>query len=344
MSTDFYDSLMMVTVRNSRGMTQKALAQASGVSQATLSKIESGFLHPEEATLSAIAAALDAPTNLLLKPVGFAGPPATVFHRKRASLPVSVVNRLRARLDLLHLQIRSLIPETMSVSLRRHPLADDGTVTPEDVAEEVRAELGISRGPVPDLINILEQAGIAVVRTDLGSAKIDALMSWPPEGRPIVLVGDHAPGDRQRFSVAHELGHAVMHQVPVEEQEQQADRFASAFLVPLEDAENALKNVSIPKLASLKGQWGVSMAALLHRAHDLDTVTDFQYRKLNIAMSQAGFRMREPVAIPAEHPHMLYECIGELIREGCSPAQLAERSWMTEHDFKTFYMNREGEE
>ena len=80
---------------------------------------------------------------------------------------------------------------------------------------------------------------------------------------------------------AHELGHAVMHQIPTEHQEAEADRFASEFLMPAATIRDQLDALTVPKLARLKAEWGASMAALLRRGRDLGRVNDAQYRALN---------------------------------------------------------------
>lgn len=329
---------MLSIVRVARGLTQATLAKESGVSQATLSKVESGMMRLENERLTKVADRLEVPPELLMQPSDFAGAPAIVFHRKRASLPVSAASRLRARLDLVHLQVEALVGEEVPVRLERRRLDSEGLTTPEEIAGQVRQALGLPRGPIRDLICSLESAGVVVVREDLGSVKIDALMSWRPSGRPIVLLGSHAPGDRQRFSVAHELGHAVMHELPTEDQEAQADRFASELLLPRADVSGLLGDVSLARLARLKQEWGVSMAAILRRAHDLGQISDFLYRRGNIELSQSGYRSREPVEIPPEGPTLLNARVREHLDRGASIADLARLAWMTELDFRRTYL------
>lgn len=332
---------MLATVRVARGMTQSQLAARTGVSQATLSKAESGLVQLDEQRLAALAQVLDVPAGLLVQHADFAGPQAVVFHRKRASLPVSAAARLRAALDLVQVQVGAVMADAVPLGLDRVPLPEDGYLTPEEVAADVRAALGIPRGPVPDVVGALERAGVAVVARDLGSVKIDALMSWPPGGRPVVLLGSHAPGDRQRFSVAHELGHAVMHEIPTEHQEQEADRFAAELLMPRADIVPELRQVSVPALARLKRRWGTSMAALLRRARDLDQISDAAYRRLNIELSQAGYRTREPVEVPQEQPQLVQRRVRERLDAGERVADLAEQAWMTPDDFRRTYLSEE---
>lgn len=326
------------TVRIARGLTQAALADASGVSQATISKLESGLADLEEARWADLARVLDAPVSLVSARQVSEDASAVVFHRKRSSLPVSVASRLRAQLDLLHLQVGGLLGAQAPVRIERIPLPADGHLTPEEVAQHVRRHLAVAPGPIPDLVGLLEAAGIAVVRSDLGSAKIDALMSWPPGARPVVLLGAHAPGDRQRFSVAHEMGHALMHEVPSDAQEAEADRFAAELLMPRVDIADHLRDVTVARLAQLKPHWGVSMAALLRRARDLAQISESTYRRLSIELSSAGYRTREPVEVPVEVPHMVAGRVRELLAAGKTPNELAQMASMTEKDFAKTYL------
>ena len=184
---------------------------------------------------------------------------------------------------------------------------------------------------------MLEAAGVVVLVRDFGSALIDAIMSWPDGRVPLVIAGMHAPADRQRFTMAHELGHAVMHQVPTENQESEADRFASELLMPASDIAPALKGVTVPRLAQLKPVWGVSMAALLRRARDLGGISESQYKQVNIEFSKAGYRSREPVELPRESPSLLDAALEERILAGEDVQMIAESALMTEAEFRRVY-------
>lgn len=330
---------MLGTVRVARGMTQAELAKASGISQGVLSKAEAGFASLEEGRLASLAAVLGVPVPLLMLPVDESAAPH-VFHRKRSTLPLSVANRLRAELELLHLQVAGVVADDVPVGLVRHPPSPDGFDTPEEIAREVRSSLGLPAGPVADLVAALESAGVVVLTRSLGSERIDAMVSWPEAQRPVVLLGDHIPPDRQRFSLAHELGHAVMHQVPSETQEPEADRFAAELLMPAQDIRADLIQlpVTVPTLATLKAKWRVSIAALLRRAWDLDVVSDGRYRQLNIELSRAGYRSLEPVVLTEEIPALMGELVRQRLERGESVADVARDALLDEVEFMDLYV------
>ena len=104
---------------------------------------------------------------------------------------------------------------------------------PTEVARQVRSLWRVPSGPIDHLIRLLESVGVLVHTRPLGTAAQDAVSTWP-RGRPaIMLVNSGLPPDRLRFTVAHELGHLVMHSMPSDTQEREANLFAAEFLAPL---------------------------------------------------------------------------------------------------------------
>ena len=112
-----------------------------------------------------------------------------------------------------------------------------------------------------------------------------------------------------RFTLAHELGHLVMHRFPTADMETEANEFASALLMPASDIASAFRGrrVTLQLLAALKPEWKVAMQALLMRATDLRFVTANQARYLWQQISSRGWRLREPPELnfPPESPTVL---------------------------------------
>ena len=324
-------------VRVARGLTQSALAKQAGISQALLSKAESGLAELDPDRARSVASALDVPESALTVPVS-ALSASIVFHRKRATMPVSKANQVRAILDLAQLQVAAILADRRPpLKIERTPLPENGYTTPEDIAKSLRKQLEPGTGPIRSVVAALEDAGVPIVVRDLESAQIDAIFSWPADAHPLVVLSDRAPADRQRFTLAHELGHAVMHQVPSENQEAEADRFASEFLMPARGIREELTSVSIPLLARLKPIWRVSMAALLRRARDLGQITESRYKSLSIEMSAAGYRKNEPVSISSEMPGLIGAVLRERLNAGETIDSLAADAHMTPEEFRTTY-------
>jgi Zn-dependent peptidase ImmA (M78 family) len=206
------------------------------------------------------------------------------------------------------------------------------------MAAQVRAQAGLPNGPIPNLTELLERLGVLIVVRDLGSRRLDAVGQWPEGRRPLFLVNSAAPADRRRFTSAHELGHAVLHTAPTDDHEQEADAFAAALLMPAEDGHKVLHDIDLPSLARLKAAWGMSMAALLRRAHDLGHVNDYRYRQLNMELAAAGYRTSEPVELAPERPTTITDVIKRLQSAGQTVADLAAHARMTIDEFQDLYL------
>jgi Zn-dependent peptidase ImmA (M78 family) len=140
----------------------------------------------------------------------------------------------------------------------------------------------------------IEGVGGIVVRVDFDTRLIDAVSRWLPGMPPLFVVNRVMPSDRERYTLAHELGHLVLHTTPHPEMEAEANRFASEFLMPAEDIRHSLHELTLPKAAALKMYWKVSMASLIRRAFDLGVINERRYRTLNISLSKAGYKTHEP--------------------------------------------------
>lgn len=332
---------MIQLLRLARGLTQSELAKVSGLSQAVLSKAESGLLSLDLDRLADVAAALQVPVERLTTSESADGVlSACAFHRKRSSLPVSDAKRIRAVLDLRRMQVERLIPAgDAAVTLpRMSPSEDEWDDNPETIAAKVRESMGLGEGPIDDLVKAVEGVGAVVLVAELGAARIDAIGNWPDGHRPLFILNNSAPPDRRRFSLAHEVGHAVMHDVPRAGQEEEADRFASELLMPSGSIRGELQRVDLAALVELKAKWGVSMSSLIRKARDVGAITDYDYKRLNIALSTAGYRTREPVELPVESPTLMAATIANRQLHGESAEQLAKKALMTAHELTTTYL------
>lgn len=310
---------MLILAREMRALSQEELAAEADVSQSKVSKIEAGMLLPSEDDFARFARALKVPIALFHRSGLRAAPGSScIFHRKRQTVPAKELKRLHACLDYLRIQVEQLLT---GVDLRAPQSiyridadAFDGDV--EQVARMVRQTWLLAHGPVPSLINVIESAGGVVVKTSFGTDKVDAICQWPKGSPPLFYVNADAPADRVRFSLAHELGHLVMHALPTGDIEREADRFASEFLMPATDIlPELMGKVDVKKLAALKPRWKVSMQAIARRAKDLGVISEQQYRILLMTISKLGWRKSEPVQIPAESPTLIPTMIDLYVKQ-----------------------------
>lgn len=184
----------------------------------------------------------------------------------------------------------------------------------EMAAEACRKQWGIGFGPISNMIRLAENKGIVVTEFFGASKEIDAtsFVSLRP-----VIVRNKAKTSlgRQRFDIAHEIGHFVMHSGIVTGDritESQADYFAGALLMP-----RAVMASVFPKMKGrfinwkgiieLKRAWKVSKAAILVRARQLNLLTEEQYKSAGLGLRRNGeiLQEKEDSQLELEQPEML---------------------------------------
>lgn len=305
---------MMVLGRESRGLTQSELAATVGISQARISKIEAGLLPLSGEMLKALSSALEYPEHFFLQDEELYGIDTSIlFHRKRQTVAIKTLNKIHAMVNIRRIHVAKMLKAAEIEPAKSIPRFDieefDGQV--EDVARAVRASWVLPKGPIQNVTKTIEDAGGIVIKCDFGTRMIDAISQWIVGLPPLFFVNSGVPGDRMRFSLAHELGHVIMHNTVNTDLEDQANRFAASFLMPADDIRHSLGEITVPKLAVLKPYWKVSMGALLKRAADLGRITERQERYIWMQFSKAGYRLREPAEldIPPEEPQLLAKLI-----------------------------------
>jgi Zn-dependent peptidase ImmA (M78 family)/transcriptional regulator with XRE-family HTH domain len=292
---------MLTLARESREMTQSDLALAAGVPQAIISRLEGGIMQPAEEHIGTLSETLLYPADLFFHDDRIYGFNASVFfHRKRADMPAKTLRRIHSTLNLTRMRLGRLLLAaniTPAVELIRMSIEEWGS--PESIAQQFRAMLQLPDGPIKDLTAALEEAGVIVVSQKFGSTRTDAVSEWVPGHPPIVLMNadETVGGDRYRWTLAHELGHLVMHKLPSESMEEEANRFAAELLLPGAEIKRHLRDIRIPNLALLKSIWRVSMGALLERAKQLQTISPDQYRYMRMNFSKLRYNTKEPAEL-----------------------------------------------
>ena len=330
---------LITLVREYRGLTQGDLAKAAGLSQGYVSKVEHEQLVPSDDALDRMAGVLDWPVSFFFRTdrvYGFGT--ACMFHRKRASLPVHTLRSVQARVNVLRIGLTPLLREIPDDDTRRMPLMDvdaypDG---PGQIAQLVRATWKMPLGPITNLTATLEEQGGIVYRVDFGTRLLDAVSHWSPDIPPLFFVNTEAPPDRVRYSLAHELGHVVMHSMPTPDMEREADVFASEFLMPAREIKSSLDGLTLARSAQLKAYWKVSMAALIMRARDLEVISRQKASRLFMQMSSLGYRRVEPVGLPTEEPTALKKIMAAHERRGMSLSDLARGVGLPVSDFEDY--------
>jgi len=300
---------MLILARESRGLNQKELAKEIGVTQGKISKYENGIAQVSEEDLRSIARVLRYTEELFFLREDVHGLGTSfLFHRQRQRVPVRIQKRIEASINVLVRQVQRLLRSAdLDPPLSFDVLSQSETEgKPERAAELVRAAWRVPTGPIQNITALIEGAGGIVLRCDFDTPLIDAAHLWLPGTPPLFFVNSCLPGDRLRWTLAHELGHAFLHRHYVgEDIEDDADRFAGEFLIPKREAAAHLWDLTLERAAALKPYWKISMASLVRQAHRHKCITAWKYKSLNISISKQGYRRVEPFPIAIEEPTLL---------------------------------------
>ncbi|MEU9920811.1 XRE family transcriptional regulator [Streptomyces griseoluteus] len=319
-------SSRLILARKRRRMTLSRLSQQSGVSVRSLTAFENGHKEPAPETLELLASALDLPISFFsATEVEEIEVDALSF---RALSKMSALDRDAARsAGRLAIEINLWIEERFTL-----PKPDVPTLphlTPEEAAERVRALWGLGEAPIPNMVHLLESHGVRVFSLAADCATVDAFSLRWKEATPFVFLNLEKSGERGRFDAAHELGHLVLHaahRVPHgPEAEQEAQQFASAFLMPRAGIlAQMLHNADAKRILSAKRKWKVAAVALAYRLKDLGLITDWGYRTTIKQLSQMGYRRGEPDGITRETSQLLSKVFAALRGGGFSHSKVAD--------------------
>jgi Zn-dependent peptidase ImmA (M78 family) len=337
---------ILVIARESRGKTQKEVADAAGITQGLVSKAEHGLLPLEAPELAKIAAFLDYPERLFSEGgrVREAGS-ACLYHRKRKTLPAKILKKLDARMFMRNLNVARLLDGLDIESDRAfHTLdPDEYGGSPVEVARALRAAWRVPDGPILNLTALIESAGGIVLKEDFGHRKLFGMSCWASRGRPLFFLNAAMSTDDLRWTMAHELGHLTMHHIaPDGDPEHEADAFAGEFLAPVRLFKPDCRNLTFAKLPNLKAYWRISMKAVIKRAQAVDAIDRETAVRLYKQHSARGFNTMEPYPVPDEPPTLIQAAIdAHLADMEYTPQDLAEAVLLNPTEFLRDLMGRE---
>jgi len=289
--------------RKAAGLSLRALAEHAQVSAMAISKYETGKSTPSSGVLLNLAKALGVRTEYFFRPVKVEL--HEVNYRKHSKLGVKILDHIKG--DAIE-QLERFIE--LEAFLPNGPVAHfklPGNLPPrinaldeiEDLALKLREKWRLGIDPIPVMTDMLEERGIKVIQSDAIPGHFDGL-ACKVDGTPVVAVSAFAPGDRQRFTMAHELGHLVLNGRLAEDLdvEAAANRFAGAFLAPASEVRKELGEkrdwLEPRELAALKQAYGLSMQGWMHRAKDLGILPGHAYTEMRKYFSTQGWTKTEP--------------------------------------------------
>ena len=308
------------------------------VSAQALSKYERDEMMPGSDVLAAMARALGVPesyllgqNDLTLESVEFRKNMIT-SKKDEASIKASVLSEVER-----YLEIEDFVGvESASWSRPQgSPYRVDEFADAELAATRLRAAWNLGSDPIPDLTEFLEERGVKVIPLKLG-ARVSGLMCLARRSKgadvPIIIVNQEDTGERQRFTLAHELAHHVLEAPGGAKGEKLAHRFASAFLMPAEifwrEVGKHRESVSLGELLELKALFKTSIQAITYRLKDLQIIAEPLFKRLFDEFVRRGWRIppyAEPGPIPREKPERFTRLCYRAVSEGAvSEAKAAE--------------------
>ncbi len=325
--------------RETRQMSSAGLAELVGVTPQGMSQYEHGHNTPSPDVLTRLVKVLRFKVEFFFRPKDEAE--QTIFERSRSSATKATRQSARHRRAWLRDIVRYLeqfvhlpevkVPEHKEAWLR---VSDEDI---ETVAQDVRREWRLGDGPISNVTLLVENHGVIVTLMPMNADHLDAFSMWDHlDHRAYIVLGDNGQSAfRTRFNVCHELGHLVLHRdvSPGEARdrryfkviEEQADRFAAAFLTPASTFSPEVSNPTLDVFRSLKPRWRTSIKMMVHRARELELIDHDEARRLYINYNRRGWHHQEPMdEQPMEEPRLVRRVVETVVDNSIvSPAQIA---------------------
>lgn len=319
-----FNPIALSEARRSRGLNMSQLAEKVGISRQAVSLLEQGSNKPTFETLSRISTALSMPQKFFLRErPSYPTRTTATFYRKFESATKTGKDLADIKADWAY-SFTSFLSRYIKVPKTNLPNFSDKEFFEiefdeiEERTKELRRFWGLGLGPISNLTLLLEKNGIFVFQLDI-PAEIDGLSFWRSDDTAVILCSKNVSAVRNRFNIAHELGHLLLHRGVRQEEhdnhldliENQAHRFAGALLFPDERFCSEFYSINKSHLISLKMDWKISIAAMVMRAFDLGIIEDKGrvYRKIG------GVKKVEPLddVIELERPTLFRRSLNALL-------------------------------
>lgn len=310
------------------------------VSAQAIGKYERDEMMPSSPVLLALAKALHVSPEFLLSEreidlagVDFRKAPQAGVKEERA-VEASVLEQVERYLELEDLLPGADEPWSApdAAEFAIHRIEDA-----EEAANSLRHLWSLGIDPIPSMAELLEDKGVKVIALDLPeniSGSKAFVRRRAQNDIPVIVVNEHHNGERQRFTLAHELAHLVLRFSGLSdaEQEKAADRFAGSFLMAKEMVLRLLgghrTSISLGELVELKKIFRVSIASLVVRCSQLGILSKAAYGRLWAQIRGLGWNgpaSSEPNPLQAEVPQRMERMCLRAVAEGAiSEAKAAE--------------------
>ena len=308
----------LTLAREYRGLTQTELSKAvQGLSQSNLSKFEKGLGGLSDELLEKIFETLNFPKEFFAKKINI--DLAIANYRKKSSISKTLLQDFETSCKFIGYLIDEMADSVDYPDFSLVTLDLEEGYTPEEAAIFTRKNFRIATDePIHDIFKVIENKGIIIYELNTDE-KFDGNSFFTPKGFAVIVVNKRFTNDRKRFTLAHELGHLIMHTafpVPnIRDKEQEANDFASEFLMPKNAIMKSLGNLKVSALSALKNYWLTSKAAIVKRAQSLGAINKDRYQFLNIELSRSGEKKKEKDTVSIDYPQVFSTSVGLHLKE-----------------------------
>lgn len=312
--------------RKAAGLSLRALGEQIGVSQTTIKKYENGINTPNSSQLIKLAKALGVRTEYFFRPFTVKLD-ANIEYRKRPTASSKLLERIRADVEEQAERWKELANLYSQFPINPFTLPEGlpekvGTLEAvEQVAALVRETWKLGEDPINDLVDALESQGILIIFTNLDThAQVDGLAA-SIDSQPVIVVARDWSGDRQRFTLAHELGHLLLHDRLIDlDVEKACNRFAGAFLLPMTVLRQKMgeqrRMIEWQELALLKHEFGISMLCCLFRLKEAGIIDKPVFESLRDGYYDNHWDKKEPGKdYPAEQTILFKQLVYRALAE-----------------------------
>lgn len=307
-------------VREFRGLTQKEMGERLSISHAVISDYEKGKRFPTPSVLEALSVKTGFQPDFFLRRIEDPFLDAECSFRHRRTTAGRHKDQVRAHATLLGMVV-SALKRLLRFPTFDVPYLPASTETEiERAAEECRRHWDLDlNAPILQVGRVLERAGVVIIASFVDAKKIDAFSRCGKNPLVFLNRGAGTRPSRWNFDLAHECGHLVLHrEMPTGSvaTEREADRFASAFLLPATGfgREFRTRQFSWQHLFELKQRWQVSLAAIVRRARDLQLIDEDTYTRAHQYMSfKRWIAKGEPFEPTFQEPELFITAIRALV-------------------------------
>jgi Zn-dependent peptidase ImmA (M78 family)/DNA-binding XRE family transcriptional regulator len=334
--------------RKAASLSLRALGEIVGVSQTTISMYESEKSTPDSTMLLKLAKALKVKTEFFFRSSEFVLENKEYRKRTISNIELQSIESKILNLVEKRFEFETLYPLMNTIKFEvptELPTHIQYLYNIDTFANQLREIWNLGNDPISDLSDLLESKGIKVFMIDEDADNNFDGLAALVNNYHIIVISKNWPGDRQRFTLAHELGHLMLDGKLADtlDDEKASDRFAGAFLLPENPLKKKLgdtrKNLEIAELSLIKKEFGVSMQVVFIRASQIKIIAYNYSSKLWKIFKKEGWNIKEPgEQYPSEKVHhfkqMVLRAVSEEYIEESKAAELLDMTVKKFHNFR----------